>query len=81
MKEALVFAIMVFLALVAVKLLFRFLHLPDLIFRILLLFAIVLVAFSTLMFLTGIYRDLPVLNGMFGQIKTLVDWIIMRITS
>ncbi len=81
MKEALVFGILVLLAWLVAYFLFKFLRFPEFFFKILFICTVVLIAFSSLMFITGIYTELPVLNGLFEQIKSFIYWIMQKMAA
>ena len=79
MQQFIVFLVLVFLAYLTVYLIIRLLHLPRFIFKIILVFSVVIAAFSFLLIMTGKMRELPVLNGIYEQVVAFMDKVMEKL--
>lgn len=79
MQEFLVFLVLVFLAYLAVYLVLKILHLPMLIFKLILVFSVVIAAFSVLLISTGKMRDMPLLSSTYEQIVAFMDKVMEKL--
>ena len=79
--EIFVFILLSLVAYLVVYMCFRFLHFPGFFFKLLLLLSVAFVAFASLMYLTGLYKELPFLGILFEKIRAFMDWFMGNLAS